>query len=221
MIKYLINTFGRAGSTELLNYLAYKNNLIAVPYDDDLPGFVFQLVEEVDNVIVHDHNNWKPINPHQWVRLHIMRKNFFDQSLSSAIANHNRQWTSFQEKKEPFVLDINEFWKRVHIGCTDNVRFFANQYIWKQNHILYFEDFINDFSQLDAFIHTDTKPLKVIDNSLSIDTTKNPVKKQDAILNYAEIKQAWNDVFGDEIVTDGFENMIETLDIILKKGKNK
>lgn len=159
---WLIAGPGRTGSSFLLNYLT---NYFAL---ENTSGI--KIVQTHDATLQLDSDS---------LVICSRRRDLWQHTLSSVIAQHYNEWTEYRKEDEDFTIDFKSFENKY----LWNLRWFEafdhyTRYNLRLN--LYFEDFINNQSIINQTLQ--------LQPASCVTTTKPSPHKQDRIRNLPELK---------------------------------
>jgi len=204
-MNYLIKGTGRTGSNLLLHYLAacgYEpvelNALLYYSSKDQYPlityyrtGKTEKLIGQ-DNLVIHDHSGWLPLNTLDYNLIISRRDNKLDQLCSHYLAINTKQYTpdeyTDEIKIEPFNVNVEQALRMKDLLIkADNLMQELLILPWLSGTVITLEDHL---SKGPGFLHmllgeTPKKPF-------NMDREKNPHSAKDYIMNYDDLKKSYN-----------------------------
>ena len=158
----------------------YETTNVFVPY---IPKFNV----EKNNIVVHTHTRWLPIDPSNWRFIHVCRQQVFYQAVSMIVAHYTKQSMIYtNETFDPVEVHVNTFDDCIEEINSANHMFElqSSAHDWKQAYKIYFEDFIENADYLNILKYTDKKisyPYTQLINN------KNTRQYNQIIKNYYEL----------------------------------
>ena len=153
------------------------------------------LDHSADNIVVHDHTNWVPNDPENWILIYTKRLDVVAQALDEVWAAHTKEYVAsgalpYTDKVfEPITVDM---WavlgKCMHREKWDSdlTDLYLNN-VWKQSDVLYYESFSKQTPEyMSSYLGLAMPCNEPNTEPYTWDTQKSPRRPEDYILNYDE-----------------------------------
>jgi hypothetical protein len=141
--KYLVLTYGRAGSVLLAEKIGRATN--------SLPVYVNQMTDLGDSLIQHSHLMFNRDQIGNFIKLFCLRKDPIQTILSLLIAKHYHQYHQFKNQQYNFVPFEYSDWYSLDTIC-DNYISYHISYLQQLNNswaIIYYEDMLIRLPDID------------------------------------------------------------------------
>jgi hypothetical protein len=179
-MNVIVKSVGRTGSMLMTRLISASTNL-KLENDEDLG-----VLETLDYPFVFQtHEEWLPKNVEDFHFIFSKRKSVFDQMISQCVARCiTKEPVRYTEiVYQPAVISLDYFEYNYSMYKKYNELFNDQCNLnWSSVDILYYEDWINDYSLI---------PYVSKDQKMDIDSIKNPRRNRDLILNYEELKERY------------------------------
>lgn len=192
-MNYLVKSPGRTGSIYIAQWIAKHQGCIYM--STHTPNFYERLHQAsvVENlpVVVHDHYEFVPLWPRQWVLICSDRKNKLDGILSAIIAEETGNWGTY-DKPYPDSITVDfERVKEKHKGRrskTQHDAIVANSYFWHKTYRMHKEDLSHDYLAPKLHFNEPTS----LTSKFTMGVQQSPYNKKTFISNYYEIKKQYH-----------------------------
>lgn len=214
-MNYLIKGTGRTGSNLLLNFLTacgYEpvelNALLYYSSKDQHPLITYYRTGKTEkligqnNLVIHDHSGWLPLNVTDYNLIISRRDNKLDQLCSHYLALNTRQYTpkeyTDEIKIEPFNVNVEQALRMKDLLIkADNLMQELVILPWLSATIITLEHHLTRGTGFLQMLLGEN-PKRPFD----IDGEKNPFKAKDYIINYEDLKKSYNCNYVTENVCD-------------------
>jgi len=191
-MNYVVKSPGRTGSIYIAQWIAKHQGCIYI--STHTPNFYERLhqasVVEKLPVVIHDHYEFVPLWPQQWVLICSDRKNKLNGILSAIIAEETDNWGTYDKPyPESITVDFERV-KEKHNGRrnkTQHDAIVANCYHWYRTFRMYQEDLSHNYLASRLKFNEITS----LTSKFTMGVQKSPYNKKKFISNYHEINKQY------------------------------
>ena len=191
MKNYIVKSPGRTGSIYVAQWLAKNQGCIYLSTHNE--NFYEKLhkhhVVDKTPVVLHDHYDFVPLRPNDWVLVLSDRRNKFDGILSWIIAEKTENWSKYEQYPNSITIDFADV-KEKHIGRKRKINadhIIASTHPWYGMHKIYQEDINNEYLKKQLSYNT----FEPVYSKYSITNHRSPYNKRQYVTNYWELKKQY------------------------------
>lgn len=184
-MNYLVKTCGRTGSHFIMKWLAENQN--CVPFFTN-PAFKHPYTNDHPYIAIHDHYDYIPAFPENYILILSKRKNKFEQVLSHLIADKTKSFINYNDLnlEKSIYIDINNIIEKYEKNkFTENKwdLYIRKIFNWRKIYEIYQEDLSDDLLKNRCRYNE----FKNFNNTLNIQ--RSLIDKSLFVSNYNELKE--------------------------------
>lgn len=191
-MNYLVKSPGRTGSIFIAQWIAKHQGCVYISTHTD--NFYERLhqasVVEKLPVVIHDHYEFVPLFPREWVLILSDRQDKFDGIISAIIAENTGNWGTYNiPYPKNITIDFEQVQEK-HRGRRNKTQkdsIVAATYFWHKTMRIHQEDLSHNY--LAPKLHWNEPTSRT--SKFTMGVQKSPYNKQKYVTNYSELKKQY------------------------------